>query len=153
MESLFSTLFLDIAKRINEEVEGINWIEQDFGQDTFDKWRPNVDFPAVLIDFPSTNFDDIAQYNQLGNTTISIRLLVAPFSQSYDDAPLEVKVEALKYFELENEVYKALHGWQPEEGYAQPLTRKSATSSNRNDIGLRIRTLTFTTMFEEYIEE
>lgn len=158
MNSFFARYYLDLCERIRTEVPEIEWIEQDFGQDVFDKWRPNVAFPAVLIDFPSASYDAEGGLSQFGEVTLSVRLLVAPFTQSYDDAPIEVKEDALQYFELEQKLINALHGWAPvsspsgggrEGAYCQPLVRSSIQSNNRNDIGLRIRNLAFTTAYEE----
>jgi hypothetical protein len=150
MNSYFAELYLDIQERIKAEVTEIEWIEQDFGQDAYDKWRPNVAFPAVLIDFTNADYDNIAGEGQTADVTVTLRLLVAPFEQSYEDAPLEVKQGALEYFELEHKLVQAIHGWSPE--YTQPLIRKRIMSNNRNDIGLRIRELQFTTAYQEYEE-
>ena len=150
MDSYFAELYLDIQERIKSEVTEIAWIEQDFGQDVYDKWRPNVAFPAVLIDFTNAEYDNIANEGQTAEVTVTLRLLVAPFEQSYEDAPLEVKQGALEYFELEHKLVRAIHGWSTE--YTQPLIRKRITSHNRNDIGLRIRELQFTTAYQEYEE-
>ncbi|MFV0313275.1 MAG: hypothetical protein ACK5KN_16730 [Dysgonomonas sp.] len=150
--SFFARYYLDICERIRTEVPEIEWIEQDFGQDVFDKWRPNVAFPAVLIDFPAASYDAEAATSQFGEVTMSVRLLVAPFTQSYEEAPIEVKEDALQYFEIEQKLINALHGWQPEDEYCQPLVRSSIQSNNRNDIGLRIRNLAFTTAYEEDFE-
>lgn len=150
MDSYFAELYLDIQERIKSEVTEIEWIEQDFGQDAYDKWRPNVAFPAVLIDFTNAEYDNIANEGQTAEVTVTLRLLVAPFEQSYEDAPLEVKQGALEYFELEHKLVRAIHGWSTE--YTQPLIRKRITSHNRNDIGLRIRELQFTTAYQEYEE-
>jgi len=152
LQSFFARYYLDICERIRVEVPEVEWIEQDFGQDVFDKWRPNVAFPAVLIDFPAASYEAEGGTSQFGEVTLSVRLLVAPFTQSYDDAPIEVKEDALQYFELEQKLVNALHGWQPEDGYCQPLVRSSIQSNNRNDIGLRIRNLAFTTAYEEDFE-
>lgn len=152
LQSFFARYYLDICERIRTEVPRIEWIEQDFGQDVFDKWRPNVAFPAVLIDFPEASYQGEGSTSQFAEVTLSVRLLVAPFTQSYDDAPIEVKEDALQYFELEQELVNALHRWMPDSGYCQPLIRSSIQSNNRNDIGLRIRNLAFTVGYEEDFE-
>ncbi len=149
MDSLFAQLFLDLQERIKTELPEIEWVEQDFGQDTFDTWRPNVAFPAVLIDFPSAKYSAMGGASQMGTVTVALRLFVAPFTQSYEGAPIEVKEDALQFFELEQKLVRAIHNWMPNEGYCQPFVRERATSSNRNDIGLRIRELQFTTAYDE----
>jgi len=157
MNSFFANFYLDLCDRIREAVPKVQWIEQDFGQDVFDKWRPNVAFPALLIDFPNTVYSAEGGSSQFGEVTVTLRLLVSPFEQSYDDAPLAVKQGALEYFELEQEIIAALHGWAPTSplsgglggAYCQPMVRSSVSSNNRNDIGLRVRNLTFSTAYEE----
>lgn len=152
MESFYASLYIDIMERIKAEVLEIKWIEQDFGQDVIDKWRPNVIFPALLIDFSDSNYEAESESNQFATVNIRIRLLVAPFTQSYDGAPVEVIEDALDYFEIENKVVRSLHNWQPTPAYCQPLVRARASSQNRGDIGLRIRTIDFTTAYEEEFE-
>jgi hypothetical protein len=133
-----------------KEVEGIAWIEQDFAQETNSKLRPNLAFPAVLIDFPNADYSNIALGGITATITVSIRLFFAQFAQSYEADPEEVKEVALKYFELEQELINKLHGWQPDSDYAQPLMLTGITSNNRNNKGLRIREMRFTTAYEEY---
>jgi hypothetical protein len=152
MDSFFSKLYLDLQERIKSAVPEIEWIEQDFGQDVFDEWRPNVAFPAVLIDFPSTVYSEIGNINQSANATISLRLLFAPFSQSYEDAPVEVREDALQFFEIENKLVNALQGWVPTGAYCQPLLRRTVASMNNNRTGLRIRNLSFLTAYFEIFE-
>ncbi|MDD4217465.1 MAG: hypothetical protein PHZ24_09045 [Bacteroidales bacterium] len=151
MESFYASLYIDIMERIKAKVPEINWIEQDFGQDVIDKWRPNVLFPALLIDFSNSEYEGESESNQFANVTVRIRLLVAPFTQSYEGAPVEVIEKALNYFDVENNVVRALHNWHPT--YCQPLIRVRASSQNRGDIGLRIRTIDFATSYEEEFEE
>lgn len=148
----FTQLYLDLQERITDQVPAINWIEQDFAQDQYDQWRPSVDFPAVLIDFPGADYSNISGPNQQGIVTITMRLLYAAFSQSYADAPIEVRRDALSFFAIENELVAALHGWGPGGEYTQPLVRTGAHSDNANPNGLRIRTLTFTTAYIEYFD-
>lgn len=163
MESYFADLYLDLQERIKTEVPEIKWIEQDFGQDVFDKWRPNVSFPAVLIDFPDATYENLSGSGQTATVAVTLRLLVAPFEQSYENAPLTVREGALEYFELENKLIQAIHGWAPSlpspqgegaggEVYSQPFIRTRLSSNNRNDLGLRIRELQFTTAYQEYEE-
>jgi hypothetical protein len=161
MESYFADLYLHLQERIKTQVPEIEWIEQDFGQDVFDKWRPNVAFPAVLIDFPDASYENLSGSGQTATVAVTLRLLVAPFEQSYEEAPLTVREGALEYFELEHKLIQAIHGWAPSytpplegsgEVYTQPLIRTRLSSNNRNDLGLRIRELQFTTAYQEYEE-
>lgn len=147
MDSFFSKFYCDLLDRLQSEVPELKWIEQDFGQDQTDM-RPNVAFPAALIDFPAVVYSDIGELGQMATVSVQVRLLVSPYSQSYAAAPSDTREDALNYFELEHKVVEVLHGWYPTSGYCQPLVRRSASSQNRGDIGLRIRTVTFETEYE-----
>ena len=104
----------------------------------------------MLIDFPNSDYSDVGDDAQFGDIVVAIRLLVAPFQQSYEGAPVEVVKGALEYFEIEHKIVKALNNWMPSNGYCQPLKRRRISSNNRNDIGLRIREIHFTTAYEDY---
>jgi hypothetical protein len=152
MNSFFSKLYIDLQARIKAAVAEIEWIEQDFGQDVYSEWLPNVAFPAILIDFPNTDYSETSNVNQSATVAITLRLLFSPFSQSYEDAPIEVRQDALQFFEIENKLVNALQGWAPTDAYCQPLLRRTAASNNNNKIGLRIRNLQFITAFIEIFE-
>lgn len=147
MNSFFSKLYIDLLFQLQTQVPELKWIEQDLGQDQTDV-RPNVAFPAALIDFPRADYSDMGELGQMSTVSVQIRLMVSTYSQSYAAAPTSTREDALDYFELEHKVIEALHGWQPSGGYCQPLVRRSVSSQNRGDIGLRIRSITFDTDYE-----
>lgn len=146
MNSFFARFYLDFQEKITKHVPEIRWIEQDMGQDVNQQWRPNVAFPALLVDFSNTDFSGEATLSMFAITTVSLKLIFAPFSQSYHLAPQQIKHEALQYFEIEHKLIGTLQGWQKE--YFQSLLIQNITSDNHNDTGLRIRNITFTTAFE-----
>lgn len=147
MKSFFSKLYTDLLMRLQMEVPELQWIEQDLGQDQTDV-RPNVAFPAVLIDFPDTRYSDMGCGGQLGTAVVQVKLLVSTYSGSYSAAPKDTRKGAMSYFELEHKIVEALHLWQPDGGYCQPLVRNRVRSENRGDISLRVRTITFDTDYE-----
>lgn len=151
MDSFFSKIFLDLQTRISTAVPEIKWIEFDLGQEQ-SSTRPNIQFPAVLIDFPDASYTEMGNGSQFCNVRISLKLVEETFSQSYNVAPDNVKNKALQFLEREHKLVSVLHGWAPDGGYCQPLIRESVSGLNRGDIGLRIRTLTFTTAHEAYKE-
>lgn len=147
MNSFFSKLYTDLLEHLQEAVPELKWIEQDLGQDQTDT-RPNVAFPAALIDFVGADYSDIGESGQIATVGVQIRLLVSTYAQSYAAAPSATREQALEYFEIEHKIVEALHGWMPDDGYCQPLVRRSVRTENRGDIGLRIRSITFDTMYE-----
>lgn len=148
MESPFARLFLDLQEHIQTEVADIVYIEQDLGQLGSQDPRKMMSFPGVLIDFPSTPFSNLQGKNQLALPVISMTLVLDSYSQTYNLAPLEVRELGLKYLEIEQKLFVAVQGWESD--YCESLVRTSATGHNRNDVGLRVRELTFTTEFEDY---
>lgn len=149
--SVYSRLFIDLCERLAEAVPELAWVDHDWGQDQSDT-RPALAWPAALIDFAATQYDNIGGLSQFANATLTVRLFMDNFAQSYAAAPKESKEKALACYELERKVVSALHGWAPPDGYCQELIRTAEAGDNRNDIGLRIRTITFTTAFEAVAE-
>lgn len=148
MESPFARLFLDLQEHIKKEVPEITYIEQDLGQLGTEDPRKMMSFPGVLIDFPETTFSNLQGKNQLALPIISFILVMETFSQTYHLAPLGVREMGLQYLEIEQKLYMAIAGWESD--YCELLNRTSTKGLNRNDVGLRVRDLTFTTQFEDY---
>ena len=148
MESPFARLFLDLQEHIKTEVPEITYIEQDLGQLGSEDPRKMMSFPGVLIDFPDTGFTNLQGKNQFALPIVSIILVMDTYSQTYHLAPLDVKELGLQYLELEQKLYMAIATWESD--YCELLNRTSAKGLNRNDVGLRVRELTFTTEFEDY---
>lgn len=148
MNSFFAKMYLDLQAEIAAHVTEIRFVEQNFGQYLQDDYRAKVSFPTALIDFTNTGYSGLQGDNQLANATINIVLLFAPYSQSYNLAPADVKEKALNYYEIEHKLCKVLQAWKTD--YCTQLVRTDAKSQNNNDIGLRIRELNFTTEFEDY---
>ncbi len=144
----YSRLFLDLSDRLAAEVPDLAWIDHDWGQDQTEL-RPALAYPAALIDFSGTAYEAMGGLSQWATATLTVRLFMDNYSQSHVEAPDESRRQALACYALERQVVEALHGWSPPGGYCQELTRTADGAENRNDIGLRVRTLTFTTAFED----
>jgi hypothetical protein len=148
MNSPFASLFLDLQAHIEIEVPEVTYIEQDLGQLGSDDPRKMMSFPAVLLDFPETEFSNLQGKNQMALPVLSVILVMDTYSQTYNLAPLEVRKLGLEYLELEQKLYMAIASWESD--YCELLVRKSAKGLNRNDVGLRVRELIFTSSFEDY---
>ena len=151
VESAFAQAFLSIQARIKDQVPEIAWIDQDLAQLEHYDVRPAVQFPCCLIDFINFTFKEMGDLDQWGEGTIQLRLGFAPFSSANSAAPLVSQEEALQYYELENKVFKALHGWIPEYGgvpITEPLIRTTAVSELRDDT-FRVRVNHYTTAYED----
>lgn len=150
MEYFFSQIISDLQDRISTEVPEFRYIDQDLGQlgQTDDDEKPSLAYPAVLIDFPDSNYSNLSSGAQLGAVPISLQLIFAPYSPTWNKVPGMVKKKGLEYLEIEQKLFKALQNWNLD--YFSPLIRTSAKSQNNNDVGLRVRLLTFTTEYEDY---
>lgn len=147
MESPFARLFLDLQELIKTEVPEIIYIEQDLGQLGSDEVRKMMMFPGVLIDFPTTPFSNLQGKNQLAAPTIAVTLVLDNYDKTHNISPLNIRLAGLKYLEIEQKLYMAVQGWESD--YCESLVRTNANGHNRNDLGLRVRELTFTTQFED----
>lgn len=148
VESPFGKIFLELQERIKTEVPEVVYIEQDLGQLGTEDPRKYMSFPGVLIDFPSTPFSNLQGKNQLGAPVISVTLVLDNYNQTWQDAPLEVRKAGLNYLEIEQRLFIAVQSWESD--FCEALIRTAATGHNRNDVGLRVRELTFTSEFEDY---
>lgn len=149
--SFFGQLLIAIQDRIVDKVPEIRWIDQDLGQLEYYDYgagqKPQVAFPCLLIDFGNTDYSEQSQRVQWASVTIMLRLGFPPFSHSDHKAPLEVRANALKYYELEQKIYQALQGWDANE-LCQGLTRTGGVTEKRED-PIRVRVMTFTTVFDD----
>jgi hypothetical protein len=149
--SFYKQFILDLQEHLKLTVPELRFIDQNLGQWGEENFRASVSFPAMLVDFPNTSYSEISAGSQLGLTTIELTLMFNTSSQSYNLAPLAVVEKALDFYDLENKIVAMLQNWSKE--YFTGLIRVSASSKNRNELGLRIRELNFTTEFEEYLED
>ncbi|NOS92457.1 MAG: hypothetical protein HOP30_11080 [Cyclobacteriaceae bacterium] len=159
MKSFFSQLYIDLSDHLKKEIPDLKWIDQDFGQLEVFEYRAPVTFPCVLIDFTAAQYDNMSLRAQKAIVSVTLRLGFAPFSQTYQAAPLDVKEKALEYYDVEQAVYKALQGWQasgPEGYYCEPFMRISSQTEQRvsasgtqDASGLRVRIITFNTGYDD----
>jgi hypothetical protein len=78
---------------------------------------------------------------------VQISILFDVFAPSYHTAPHDAKQLALDYFEIEEKVHQCLQGW--DHGHCTPMVRLDSKSDNRNELGFRIRTLSYSVEFED----
>lgn len=151
--SAFSELILLLQERIKTEVPDIRMVDEDKGQlEDIDPKnnRPPVSWPCLLIDFQNCKYDDLGELVQTVDGALVLRLGFPPYSSAASWMPTATKVKALRYFDIEWQVYKALHGWQPE-GFGTLLCRSSDTEKRMDAI--RVRELRYELTFEEHSAE
>ena len=150
----FGELLIAIQKRIAEKVPEIKYSNIDIGQlEVYTLDSPSVDWPALLIDFPDATYDDLHGYEQSGDFNIVTRLGFNPFSQTSNLQPEEVRRNGLYYFELEQKVVNAMHGWQPlkPDGtpLCQPFSRRRVATERREEDAFRVRAIGFTSAYND----
>ena len=134
MQSTFAQIMLDLQDRIAAVVPSIRMIDRYIGQDQT-AIKPALDYPAVLIDTESAEYEEAGEGCQFARAVFSVRIMYANFVKCLQKSPLAVRQKALDDFETEQRVVTA------------------DRSENLNDIGLRIRTVLFSTAWEERVPE
>ncbi len=160
MQSTFAQIMLDLQDRIAAVVPSIRMIDRYIGQDQT-AIKPALDYPAVLIDTESAEYEEAGEGCQFARAVFSVRIMYANFVKCLQKSPLAVRQKALDDFETEQRVVAAIHGWAPTalddeaqpHQYCEPFIRTADRSENLNDIGLRIRTVLFSTAWEERVPE
>ena len=135
-------------------IDGIRMIDRYMGQDAYEL-RPGVSSPTVLVDVEDVEYEGMGGGSQMARATLSVRLYVASYASACQTAPQTARMEAMSDLTTERSLVEALHGWAPADGdgneWAEPLIRMSSGNENRNDIGLRVRVLRFSTAWEELV--
>lgn len=133
---------------LKEQVPELEYLNWDLGQlENYDQ-SPAVAWPCALLDIDDTNFIDQLQLVQEGNTVIMIRLGVNPFSATSNLQPKSVREKGNFYFELEQKIYQAMHGWDAN-GLCSPLTRVRKVRERREEDAFRVRVLLFSTRYDD----
>jgi hypothetical protein len=146
LTSPLENIFLKVLERIST-VEEIRFIDQDLGQLENYEYKPAVSWPCALIDVEEFSFTEMGNdLQQIGQGIISIRIGLVKYSDSNNLVPEAVRANALKYYEVEQKVHQAMHGWKAE-GFSRLLRRVSVTEKRDDDI--RVRILKYATSFEE----
>lgn len=148
MESPEALLFLAIQTRILDQVPEIKYIDQNLGQYMHEEFRKQILSPTVLIDFPITDFSELQGNNQFGGITISVTLFYDIWDHTNSLTPQDIKEAGLLYLEVNQKLFMALQGWNPD--FCEPLIRTQSKGHNANETGLRVKETTFTTSFEDY---
>ncbi len=146
MNSPFSRLLKNMQERIGAVVPEIACVDQDRGQ-LNTKSRPAVQWPCVLIDMETFEYDNLGSNVQTAEGTVCVLLGFAPNGPTASGTPEEYKEAALGYYELEWKLNKALHGWSAGEGFGY-LIRKNTRSQQRAD-GYRVREIRYRLAFDD----
>jgi len=145
--SPLANIFTSVLNRIMAKVPEVRFIDQDLGQLENYELRPAVSWPCALLDVEEFTFTEMGNdLQQIGQGILSVRIGLVKYSESNNLVPEAVRKNALQYYEVEQKVIEALHGWKSV-GFSRLLRRVSATEKRDDDI--RVRVLKFAVSFEE----
>jgi hypothetical protein len=131
--------FLESTQAKINEVSGINYIDEDWGQ--LDEYSQNtpVKWPCCLIDMSSVDFSDIGtdkkaipQNRQEGTGSITVTFANLKLTNTSFKAPQEQKDNARSILDLIEEAHGKIHGFAPVLGSGK-LMRKSFKRVKRDD--------------------
>jgi len=143
---MIENLFENIANRLEEQVEALQWIDLDYGQlEISDNNYPCL-FPCALIDFPTITYSDETG-SQQGLADIRIRIGSDVYKEDQDGcAQAPHRGKASELLQLTTAICEALQEWSGDD--FTPLTRYSLQSEKHED-GLKVFTLLFKTVVND----
>lgn len=125
----------------------LRYIEQDMGQLENYETRPAVSWPCGLIDIQEAKYTDtVGKRHQIAQVVISIRIGLVKYTDSNNLTPTNLLPNALKYYEVEHGVYKALQG-NAIEGFGKFSRISSATEKREDDI--RVKEIRFAVSYTD----
>ncbi len=147
MTSPFAILYNQVVLRLKVKAPTLQYIEQDFQQLENYEMRPPVKWPCALIEVDNFSFTDAGnELKQMATGILQVRIGQVAYSPSSGYSVQQIRDKALAFYKTEQEVYAALHGWNPA-GFGKLLRRAAATEARNDD--LRVRVLRFEVSFED----
>lgn len=143
MTSPFANLLLKLQARLTANAPAIRFIDQDWNQ--LQQANPPVSWPCALIDFSETDFTQMQGY-QDGKVNVTIRLATSTFTSTSSIVALDIREDAVEFYETEQALYEALQAWDADGLLVNDLVRISAATEKRED-GLRVRVIVFECTF------
>lgn len=125
---------IELVKTVSE----FRYIAQDIGQLENYEIRPSVSWPCCLIDIEDGRFTNAGdQLIQLAEKVVSFRLGFVKYSDVNNLAADAIIEQALQYLEIENKLYRKLHG-KAIPGFGKFIRILDATEKRDDDIRVRI---------------
>lgn len=134
MTEIFENLMMQISR-----VEGINYVDEDWGQLTDFGQNCPVKWPCVLIDEQSEVYSDIGTSRGLhpanrqeGTLSIVLTFANLKLTNGSARAPQGQQQQNWLIKRLKQSVHEAIHGWAPVQGHGK-LMRQSGRKIVRDD--------------------
>lgn len=146
-QSPMAELILQLKERLDAVIPGkIRHLEEDKYQLEGYEVRPPVDFPCMLVSTSPNAIIDHPDNSQGVELGIMLRIALPPYSVGaswFDKATI---LASLGIHQLEQDVFRALHGWTPK-GFSALLRRPGTTEMRRDT--LRVKRLMYETSYED----
>ncbi|MFN4249283.1 MAG: hypothetical protein ACK4EY_16265 [Flavipsychrobacter sp.] len=139
-------LITQVQTHLKTAVPAIRFIDEDTGQLEDYTGRPSVSWPCALLSTEIVGADDIGGGEQMMEADLIVRIALPPYSLATQWYDAGTKEKALKIYGIENEVYKALHGFEPEK--LNSLSFRGSINEKRED-PIRVRVMRFVTGWNE----
>lgn len=152
MNSPFANIYLSIMARIKTKVPAVRYVNQDLGQlENYNPstGRPAVTFPCALIDFDNFAADDLTHSVQELEGDVIIRIALDTWSNASSLNDATTRSNALAYYDVEHEVYRALHGYCPGNADDCGYLTRTATSTEKREDPIRVRVMRFKLRFKD----
>jgi len=112
------------------EVDGLNYIDQDFNQ--FEISPPPVTFPAALIRIEFVECEDLTDGTQRVRILVTLRLGFNPYQDKTSNLfDVDTTTAALDYWNVVKGVYKKFQSYW--DGDIEQMSRKSMRNQVRHD--------------------
>ena len=145
------TIYLAVMEQLKEQVPALKWIDLDVGQINNQKERPAVAFPCAVVGISLSNCEDQYGKVQVCRARISVRIAQnPPVSRTNSVAADDVRESALSRYELIDDVFRVLQGFETPE--FNPLSRTGQAEEKRTD-GLFVYHIDFATEFQDLTAE
>ena len=136
-----ANLYNGLLARLADQVPDLRFISLDMGQLEIHNGRPAVSWPCCLVDFAATKYSDMQNNTtQMAEGVVLLRIGLVAYTEPNNLTPDGWREKALQFYETEQQVYLALHGWAPT-GFGR-LMRRSASTEQRDD-DIRVRVMEF----------
>lgn len=139
MKSIEKEVLEAIQKQINDGVESINYVDEDWGQLDFYGPQIPVKWPCVLINIAGANFSNIGRDNnltppnrQIADQTVELTVANLKLTNSSYKAPNTQKWHAFEMWEVLQEVHQKIQSFRPSERTGM-LIRSSYQRIRRDD--------------------
>jgi hypothetical protein len=134
-------LLTALQARLQQQVPGLQYIDEDWGQLDYYSPHPPVQWPCALIDIATVQWSNQGAQLQAGIATVSITVANVKTTNTSSLAPMAQRNTAFAIHELLTQIHQALHAYLPAGGSSR-MYRKS-TQRTRRDDGIQQYQLTY----------